>query len=307
MVTLLLTEQLTVLFLMMGCGFVLVKTKIVKSRDSKTLSLISVYLIMPCVIINAFQIDYSKEIQDGFLLALFSAVIIHLLLFLICGILGKFLNLTSVEKASLIYSNAGNLIIPLVTSVLGSEWVIYSSGFMCVQTLLLWTHAQSIMQGKTEFNWKKILQNVNLIAIVVGIILFFFHIKLPVILSDTINSLASLIGPVSMIMLGMLLTEVDWKALFTSRRIYLMTALKMLVLPLIMVGCMRILAHHCSLANASTILLISLLATITPSATTITQMAQIYDNHPDYASAINVFTTVVCIVTMPIMVLLYTL
>ena len=64
MVTLLLTEQLTVLFLMMGCGFVLVKSKIVKSRDSKTLSLISVYLIMPCVIINAFQIDYSKEIQD---------------------------------------------------------------------------------------------------------------------------------------------------------------------------------------------------------------------------------------------------
>lgn len=126
MVTLLLTEQLTVLFLMMGCGFVLVKTKIVKSRDSKTLSLISVYLIMPCVIINAFQIDYSKEIQDGFLLALFAAVILHLLLFLICGILGKFLNLTSVEKASLIYSNAGNLIIPLVTSVLGSEWVIYS-------------------------------------------------------------------------------------------------------------------------------------------------------------------------------------
>ena len=300
MVTLLLTEQLTVLFLMMGCGFVLVKTKIVKSRDSKTLSLISVYLIMPCVIINAFQIDYSKEIQDGFLLALFDAVIIHLLLFLICGILGKFLNLTSVEKASLIYSNAGNLIIPLVTSVLGSEWVIYSSGFMCVQTLLLWTHAQSVMQLKTEFNWKKILHNVNLI-------LFFIHIKLPVIISDTINSLASLIGPVSMIMLGMLLTEVDWKALFTSRRIYLMTALKMLVLPLIMVGCMRLLAHHCSLANASTILLISLLATITPSATTITQMAQIYDNHPDYASAINVFTTVVCIVTMPIMVLLYTL
>ena len=92
MVTLLLTEQLTVLFLMMGCGFVLVKTKIVKSRDSKTLSLISVYLIMPCVIINAFQIDYSKEIQDGFLLALFAAVILHLLLFLICGIIGKFLN-----------------------------------------------------------------------------------------------------------------------------------------------------------------------------------------------------------------------
>lgn len=307
MISILLAEQLAVLFLIMACGFILVKTKIVKSRDSKTLSLISVYLIMPCVVINAFQIDYSKEIRDGFLLALFAAVLIHALLFLICGILGKPLKLTSVEKASLIYSNAGNLIIPLVTSVLGSEWVIYSSGFMCVQTLLLWTHAQSIMQGKTEFNWKKILQNVNLIAIVIGIVIFFFHIKLPVILSDSINSLASLIGPVSMIMLGMLLTEVNWKSLFTSKRIYLIAILKMLILPGIMVVCMRILAHHCALENASTVLLISLLATITPSATTITQMAQIYDNHPDYASAINVFTTVVCIVTMPLMAMLYTM
>ena len=307
MISILLAEQLAVLFLIMACGFILVKTKIVKSRDSKTLSLISVYLIMPCVVINAFQIDYSKEIRDGFLLALFAAILIHILLFLICGILGRPLKLTSVEKASLIYSNAGNLIIPLVTSVLGSEWVIYSSGFMCVQTLLLWTHAQSIMQGKTEFNWKKILQNVNLIAIVIGVFIFFFHIKLPVILSDSINSLASLIGPVSMIMLGMLLTEVDWKSLFTSKRIYLIAILKMLILPGIMVVCMRILAHHSTLENASTVLLISLLATITPSATTITQMAQIYDNHPDYASAINVFTTVVCIVTMPLMVMLYTM
>lgn len=307
MISILLAEQLAVLFLIMACGFILVKTKIVKSRDSKTLSLISVYLIMPCVVINAFQIDYSKEIRDGFLLALFAAVLIHALLFLICGILGKPLKLTSVEKASLIYSNAGNLIIPLVTSVLGSEWVIYSSGFMCVQTLLLWTHAQSVMQEKTEFNWKKILQNVNLIAIVIGVVIFFFHIKLPMILSDSINSLASLIGPVSMIMLGMLLTEVNWKSLFTSKRIYLIAILKMLILPGIMVVCMRILAHHCTLENASTVLLISLLATITPSATTITQMAQIYDNHPDYASAINVFTTVVCIVTMPLMVMLYTM
>ena len=49
------------------------------------------------------------------------------------------------------------------------------------------------------------------------------------------------------------------------------------------------------------------LAVITPSATTITQMAQLYDNHAPYASAINVLTTLVCILTMPLMVALYTL
>lgn len=118
---------------------------------------------VPYQCLSDYALRYYKCIPDWlfkrnsrwFLLALFAAVIIHLLLFLICGILGKFLNLTSVEKASLIYSNAGNLIIPLVTSVLGSEWVIYSSGFMCVQTLLLWTHAQSIMQGKQNLTGKR--------------------------------------------------------------------------------------------------------------------------------------------------------
>ena len=91
--------------------------------------------ISACVIINAFQIDYSREIRDGFLLALLAAVLIHVILFLLCRILGKFLKFSSVEKASLIYSNAGNLIIPLVTAVLGEEWVIYASAFLCVQTI----------------------------------------------------------------------------------------------------------------------------------------------------------------------------
>lgn len=54
-----------------------------------------------------------------------------------------------------------------------------------------------------------------------------------------------------------------------------------------------------------TILLISLMAVITPSATTIVQLAQLYDQDPVYASTINVMTTLVSIITMPLMVMLY--
>ena len=53
------------------------------------------------------------------------------------------------------------------------------------------------------------------------------------------------------------------------------------------------------------ILLISLMAVITPSATTIVQLAQLYDQDPVYASTINVMTTLVSIITMPLMVMLY--
>ena len=80
MISILLARQLAVLFLIMGCGFLLVKLHLVRSEESRTLSVITLYLIMPCVIINAFQIDYSREIRDGFLLALLAAVLIHVIL-----------------------------------------------------------------------------------------------------------------------------------------------------------------------------------------------------------------------------------
>ena len=53
------------------------------------------------------------------------------------------------------------------------------------------------------------------------------------------------------------------------------------------------------------ILLIVFLAVITPSASTVTQMCQVYGNDSKYASAVNVMTTLLAIVTMPLMVVLF--
>jgi predicted permease len=53
------------------------------------------------------------------------------------------------------------------------------------------------------------------------------------------------------------------------------------------------------------ILLISFLATMTPSAATIMQLAQVYDTEVDYSVAINILTTLAACVTMPLFVMLY--
>ena len=152
LIALLLMQQIAVLFLIMGLGFLIVKLGIVKTEDSRVLSMVTIYLVLPCVTIHAFQIEYSTKIRNGFLLAVVVAILIHVVLFMVCGILRKLLKMDEVETASLIYSNAGNLILPLVTSILGEEWVIYASGFMCVQTIIVWTHGQSLMQGQRQVN-----------------------------------------------------------------------------------------------------------------------------------------------------------
>ena len=130
MISLILAEKIFSLFLIMFMGYAVVHWGLLHAEDSKTLSLISLYLISPCVIISAFQVQYTPDVLHGLLLALAAAVLLHVGIIVVVNLLGHALHLDAVEKASMIYSNAGNLIIPIVTAVLGKEWVIYSSAFL---------------------------------------------------------------------------------------------------------------------------------------------------------------------------------
>ena len=58
MISILLAQQIAQLFLMILMGFLIVKAGLLKDEDSKVLSKIVLYLIIPCVILNAFQVDY---------------------------------------------------------------------------------------------------------------------------------------------------------------------------------------------------------------------------------------------------------
>ncbi|MBW6410877.1 AEC family transporter [Clostridium weizhouense] len=305
MISLLLMKQIAQLFLVMLMGFVLVKTHLLKAEDSKSLSIVALYLVMPCVIINAFQVKYTESIRNGLILAFIAAVLIHIVLLILVKILEKIFHLDAVEKASIIYSNAGNLIIPIVTSILGKEWVIYSSAFISVQLILLWTHGKMLLCEEQKVDLKKILLNINMITIFFGILLFITRLQLPDIITKTMESVSVMIGPICMIVVGMLIGNMSFKQIFAYNRIYIVTFLKMIVCPVIILLILKYSQMANLLSNGKMILLISLLATITPSASTVTQMTQIYEKNGEYASVINVVTTIICIITMPIMVWLY--
>ncbi len=301
----LLFNEIAVLFLIMGLGFLLVKTKVLKSTDSRILSMVLIWLINPAVVLKAFQIDFTPEVRDRFLLAVGVAVAVNLLLMLITWGYGKLLKLDAVERTSIMYANAGNLVIPLVSAILGDEWVIYASAFMCVQLAFLWTHGVAQIGGSGGSSWKKILLNANLIAIVVGAVMLLTGLRLPPVIQNVCGQLGGTIGPVSMIMLGMLLADVKWGELLRQPRNWLVMALKMVVTPIVVLMILRLSGVTGLVEDGKTIVYISFMAVITPCATTVTQLAQMYRNRPAYASALNAMTTVISIVSMPLMTGLY--
>ena len=295
----LLAEQIVVIFLMMAIGYVIVKIRLFKTEDSSVLSNLVVYICFPCVIINSFQIELTARTAKGLLLAVAAAAAAHAFMLLAVWILEKPLRLNSIEKVSIIYTNAGYLVIPLVSAVLGEEWVFYTTAFLLVQNLLTWTHGVSVLKGESERNYRKILLNPNIIALAAGILLFAAQIRLPAVLASCVESMSGLVTPASMLVIGMVIGDVDLGWVFCQKRPYLICLIRLVVIPL---------AERAGLhADAEYILLIVLIAVAAPVAAIITQLAQIYDRDVRYASVINVMSVVFCIFTMPLAVLIYEL
>ena len=304
-ISILLMQQIVQLFLMIFMGYLIVKTGLVRDDDSKVLSKIILYLIVPCVIINAFQVDYTTDTVKGLLIAFAASVMTQVILLVVISAAGKLLHLNEVEIASVYYSNSGNLIVPIVTFILGQEWVLYGCVFMSVQLVFLWTHCKKIISREASYDLKKIILNINMISIFIGVILFFTGIRLPEIIRNTLASVGTMIGPASMIVTGMLFAGMNLKQIFANKRVYFITFLRLIAVPLIALVLIKLSNLASFSADGNKIMLIVFLAIITPSASTVTQMCQVYGNDSKYASAINVMTTLLSIITMPVMVMLF--
>ena len=303
--SLLLMQEIIKLFAIMVMGFVIVKSGLMKSSDSKSLSVIMAYLINPCVILNAFQVDATPEVQKGLLLACIAAIAVHILFLVVTAILKKPLNLDVVERATLIYPNAGILVIPLVERLLGQEYVIYSSAFIAIQLILLWTHCKNMLCGEQSIDWKKILFNVNIISIAAGIVLFWLRIEFPSGVQDVLGSMSNMIGPLGMLIAGMTIADKSLLSVFARKRSYLSATLRLLVYPVLVLILMKLISNISSGSDTENILLTVYLASITPACAMITTMAQLYDKDAAYASSLYVLTTLLSILTMPVMVYLF--
>lgn len=305
MIPYLLFYKIVQLFAVMFLGFALVKFKVLKGSNSMVLSKIALYLLMPAVLINSFDVELDAGVKRGLILAFSAAIIIHIVLLIIDMLYKKLANPEGAERASVIYSNAANLIIPIVGYILGDEWVIYSCAFVSVQIICIWTHGIRLFESSSKINVRKIIFNPNIIATVAGLILMIFGLRLPGLVKEVSSSLGSMVGNVGMLIAGMLMADVDFKKVFSSKRVYIAVAMRMIVCPFIALMILKGIRMVVDIPHAEKILLISFLSSMTPSASMVTQLAQVHNSGEELAVSINIFSTLVCIITMPIFVMLY--
>lgn len=308
-----LVSKILSLLVLVGAGVVLVKTKLLKKEDSVALSKISVFLLSPCVIVSSFSMKVDGKAGQSLLLCFFYAILANFLFLFLGTLLRKPLHLSPVEEMSLEYTNCGNFVLPIVASVLGEEYLLYVSAYITVYNLLVWTHGIHLFQGKAEQTkeekskenaFLKILFNPNILAILFGVFLFFTKVSLPAPISLAISDLGKMIGPISMLITGIVLGSMSFKKILSYRRIYMVMAFRLLFFPFIYLLLISVLSRIDGFLDNPVLFLVTFLSAMAPAAANVSQFAILYGKEEEYASCINIFTTLCTIISMPILVYL---
>ena len=308
-----LVSKILSLLVLVGAGVVLVKTKMLKKEDSVALSKISVFLLSPCVIVSSFSMKVDGKAGQSLLLCFFYAILANFLFLFLGTLLRKPLHLSPVEEMSLEYTNCGNFVLPIVASVLGEEYLLYVSAYITVYNLLVWTHGIHLFQGKEEQTkeerskenaFLKILFNPNILAILFGVFLFFTKISLPAPISLAISDLGKMIGPISMLITGIILGSMSFKKILSYRRIYMVTAFRLLFFPFIYLLLISVLSRIDGFLDNPVLFLVTFLSAMAPAAANVSQFAILYGKEEEYASCINIFTTLCTIISVPVLVYL---
>ena len=302
---LILIRKIVELFCYMIMGLALVRFGVLRKEDTAVITKLSVNLIMPFSILGAFMVPYSTEVLKGIGIAFVAYSLIKAVVLPAASLYGKLTHGTAVEITSIGYSNVGNLVLPIVGSVLGPEWMVYVTGAIIINNILFWSHGLSYFTDDNKFDPKKYFLNMNILCIMIGLLVFVCRIPVPEIVQTAITTTGGFIGPVSMLITGMVLGGMKFKDIFRNKRIFPVNFMRMIVMPFLAILVLKITRLDRFVSNGETILLIVLLSELTPSANVVNQTAVLYNKDPEYASAIQVFGTLISIVTIPLMVTLF--
>mgnify|MGYP003398443163 FL=1 len=296
------------MFLLILSGILCFKLKLISVKGSKEMSSLILQVVNPVVIFVSYQREFDKKLLNGLLLSFVLSVVAYAIAIAVSylAIRKKDGIEYDIERFSSIYSNCGFMGIPLINALLGLEGVFYLTAFITIFNLLAWTHGVIQMSGVKSFkNIVSAFRSPSVIAIFVGLISFLLRAFISPEITQTIaesipmNALGyigDLNTPLAMIVAGCSIAQVNILAAVKKPRIYFVSALRLIIIPSIIVVLFRLL-------NVSEEPMLTIIVAMSaPTATMATLFCLKYDKNYVYSSEIFAVTTLFSIATMPLIV-----
>lgn len=326
-----LLKQMLVLFILMLVGVCCRKCGIFNDEANKRISSLVVNVANPALIlsssINQEAVIEGMEFVKTFLLAWGMFGVVMVIAHFIPRILRADVSEYGTYKTMTIFSNIGFMGFPVISALYGSEALLYATMFLIPFNVLIYTYGISVMkmrtsgdvrsknceailsdahpntrtissnikkQGeKTGFQLCKIL-NVGVVSCAVALVIYLTKLPIPMVVENAVDSISGLTAPLSMMVIGDSLTKINLKKLFCNGRMLVFSAIKLLLIPIVGVSLIKLLGLNPLLTGVCMIML------ATPVGSMNAMLAQEYGGDYELASQGVTITTLLAVITMPL-------
>ncbi len=291
------------LFALIVVGILIRRFGLLTDSGCKTLSTLLINVILPCNIIHAFMsgtaVD-TKFIQNCIWMIVFSAVIELLAMISSRFLFARFpKERKSVLSYGMICSNSSFVGLPIAEVLFGDIGVMYTSVFQIPLRFIMWTAGLSLFTTISRRDaFKKLIRHPCIIAVLLGILLMICPVQFPGFLDDTITALSRCTTPISMLVIGSILAFAPIKSLFSPAVLYY-TGLRLLAFPLLVY--LLLIPFHMDQLLVD----ICVLMTAMPAGSTTSILPNQYGGDAVFASELIFTSTLLSIVTIPLMSLLF--
>lgn len=293
-------NQVIILSLIMLIGAYARKKDILSKEASKSFSYFLTNITLPCLLLSSFNYSYSQDMIAKARIMFVYSVLIHIVLVFISRVLtSKYPeNSRKVLRFATIFSNCGFMGYPVLESLFGKIGIFYGAIFNIPFNIFMFSFGVMIYTGKKDLKTlKEVLVNPAIIATTLGLIIFIFSIKLPYPLLTAMSIVGSMTTPLSMIIVGAMLSEIKIRDIFSGSLVYYASFLRLIAVPFLTLGILKLL-------NADKLLMqIAVIIEAMPAAVLATVLAEKYGADTALASRSVFISTIISVITIPFVVM----
>lgn len=296
-------SRLGTIALILVLGFYLGKKKIINHEINNGLVNLLLSVLMPASLFLAFPTEYDETKSQMFFSGLAAGFVVMLALIFLSRIIfsklfykGEF---RFESQFALIFNNATFLGYPIIASTFEEQGIIPYCGFIIAFNIALFSYGVYLFKRKVDKElFTGIVKNPNIIAVVLGVIVFMAGIKLPTFVNDAVGYVGNATTGLSVICIGYMLSRADFKAILKKWRIMATALIQLVVGPLVTWGLLTFLRFPAEVITVCTLI------QALPTATSLGLFAAKYGGNEIESSELVAVSTLLSIATMPIMVAL---
>lgn len=289
--------------LIMALGFLLGKLKLISEQTNKQITNLLLTVFMPASLFMAFPSEYDQASANLF----FSGLLAGTLIMFVLIILAKIIfnknwmkkELSREAQFAMIFNNATFLGYPIVANTFGPNGILAYCGFIIAFNIALFSYGIWLFEQKISIKLLlNIIFNPNIIAVILGMILFLIGVKLPNFLTDAVGYVGGATTPLSIICIGFMLSQAKLKKVFTKWKLMLTAIIQLAIGPLITWGILTLLQFPVEVIE------VCVLIQALPTATSLGLFAVKYGGNEAESSELVTISTLFSVATLPLMVYL---